>query len=170
MMPAAAVRPAIFGACAVVVVAATLAVPTFAQRGGGRGGGGTVTFQLTRLEILASGFDLNKDQKRAVKTILDDAHKSAAPVRERLTSTRAAIAAAIQAGKEQTEIDRAIGDYAEQAAAMTALEMTTLAHVIETLDRAQRGNSAGIRTAFFLMRGIFLDKKRWDDVPDSRGY
>jgi len=170
MMPAAAVRPAIFGACAVVVVAATLAAPTFAQRGGGRGGGGSVTFQLTRLEILASGFDLNKDQKRAIKTILDDAHKSAAPVREGLTRTRAAIAAAIQASKEQAEVDRAISDYAEQAAAMTALEMTTLAQVIQTLDQAQRGNSAGIRTAFFLMRGIFLDKKRWDDVPDSRSY
>lgn len=169
-MAAAAVRPAIFGACAAVVVAATLAAPIFAQRGGGRGGGGSVTFQLTRLEILAAGFNLNKDQKRAVKTILDDAHKSAAPVREGLTRTRAAIAAAIQASKEQSEIDRAISDYAEQAAAMTVLEMTTLAQVIQTLDHAQRGNSAGIRSAFFLMRGIFLDKKRWDDVPDSRSY
>ena len=170
MMPAAALRPAIFGACAAVVVAGTLAAPIFAQRGGGRGSGGSVTFQLTRLEILASGFSLNKDQKRAVKTILDDAHKSAAPVREGLTRTRAAIAAAIQASKEPTEVDRATSDYAEQAAAMTALEMTTLAQVIQTLDQAQRGNSAGIRTAFFLMRGIFLDKKRWDDVPDSRSY
>ena len=84
--------------------------------------------------------------------------------------TRAAIAAAIQAGKEQTEVDRATSDYAEQAAAMTALEMTTLAQVIQTLDQDQRGNSSGIRSAFFLMRGIFLDKKRWDDVPDSRSY
>jgi hypothetical protein len=71
---------------------------------------------------------------------------------------------------EHAEIDRAIGEYAEQAAAMTAAEMTALAEIIQTLDPAQRANTAAIRSAFFLMRGIFLDKKRWDDVPDSRSY
>ena len=165
-----AIRSLGFGACAAVVVAGTLATPALAQRGGGRGSLPSADFQLTRLEILASSFTLNKDQKKAVKTILDAAHASASSARDGLTRTRAAIAAAIQANKEQAEIDRAIGEYAEQAAAMTALEMTALAEIIQTLDPAQRANTAAIRSAFFLVRGIFLDKKRWDDIPDSRSY
>jgi hypothetical protein len=169
-MPTAAARSALLGTCTAIVVAGILAVPAFAQRGGGRGGAPSIDFQLTRLEILSSSFTLTKDQKKAVKTILDDAHKSASPVRDGLTRTRAAISAAVQASKEQTDIDQAIAEYARHAAAMTALEMTALAQIVETLDPTQRQNSAGIRSAFFLMRGIFLDKKRWDDVPDSRSY
>jgi hypothetical protein len=164
-----AIRSLGFGACAAVVVAGILGTPALAQRGGGRGSAPS-DFQLTRLEILASSFNLNKDQKKAVKTILDAAHTSASSARDGLPRTRAAIAAAIQANKEQAEIDRAIGAYAEQAAAMTAVEMTALAEIIQTLDPAQRANTAAIRSAFFLMRGIFLDKKRWDDIPDSRSY
>jgi hypothetical protein len=140
----------------------------FAQRGGG--GAPPIPQALTRLNILESGFKLNKDQKKAVKTILDEAHKSAAPVREALTRTHAAIAAAIQSGKSQEIIDAAVNEYAQQAAAMAALEMQALAQVLQTLDQEQRANGAGVRSAFFLMRGIFLDNKRWDDVPDSRGY
>jgi hypothetical protein len=159
-----------FGACAAAVVAGILATPALAQRGGGRGSLPSADFQLTRLETLASSFTLNKDQKKAVKTILDAAHTSASSARDGLTRTRAAIAAAIQANNEQAEIDRAIGEYAEQAAAMTAVEMTALAEIIQTLDSAQRANPAALRSAFFLMRGIFLDKRRWDDIPDSRSY
>ena len=165
-----AIRSVGFGVCAAVIVAGMLAAPALAQRGGGRGTAPSADFQLTRLEILASSFTLTKDQKKAVKTILDAAHTRAASARDGLPRTRAAIAAAIQANKEQAEIDRAIGEYAEQAAAMTAVEMTALAEIIQTLDPTQRANTAAIRSAFFLMRGIFLDKKRWDDIPDSRSY
>jgi hypothetical protein len=165
-----AIRPLGFGACVVVVVAGVFVIPALAQRGGGRGSVPSADFQLTRLEVLASSFTLNKDQKKAVKTILDAAHTSASSARDGLTRTRGAITAAIQANKEQAEIDRAIGEYAEQAAAMTAVEMTALAEIIQTLDPAQRANAAALRSAFFLMRGIFLDKKRWDDIPDSRSY
>jgi Heavy-metal resistance len=158
-----------FAACAAIVVAGVLATPALAQRGG-RGSAPMAEFQRTRLEILASSFSLNKDQKKAVKTILDSAHTRASSARDGLARTRAAIAAAIQANKEPAEIDRAIGEYADQAAAMTAVEMTALAEIIQTLDPAQRANTAALRSAFFLMRGIFLDKKRWDDIPDSRSY
>jgi Spy/CpxP family protein refolding chaperone len=142
-----------------------------AQRGGGaRGGGGNVDFQLTRLEILSADFKLNKDQKKNVKAILDEAHKTAAPIRDALARTRAAISSAIQSNRAQPDIDAAVAEYAAQAAQMTALEMTALAQVVQTLDPEQRSNSAGVRSAFFMMRGIFLDKRRWDDVPDYRSY
>jgi len=50
------------------------------------------------------------------------------------------------------------------------LEMKTLADVLTHLEPDQRTNGAAIRSAFFMMRGIFLDDKKWDAVPDSRSY
>jgi Spy/CpxP family protein refolding chaperone len=159
--------------CAALLGASAVA-PVLAQRGGGGGGrgGGGAAFapELTRLESLEAGFKLTKDQKKAVKALLDDDHRSAAPIREGLVKTRSAIAVAIQAGGAQSEIDAAVNAYASQAAAMAALEMKALAQIMEALDKEQRANEAGVRSAFFLMRGIFLDSKKWDEVPDSRSY
>jgi Spy/CpxP family protein refolding chaperone len=159
-------------AASTFVLAAAMASPALAQRGGGGGRGGGGEFappDQTRLQTLEAGFKLTKDQKKAVKEILDADHKSAAPVRDGLAKARAGIAAAIQAGKPQGEIDAAVTAYAEQAAAMAALEMKALAQIMETLDKEQRAGE-GVRSAFFLMRGIFLDSKKWDEVPDSRSY
>jgi Spy/CpxP family protein refolding chaperone len=144
-----------------------------AQRGG-RGGGGMPAgengYQYSRLEMLANGFNLTKDQKKNVKALLDDAHKGAAPTREGLASSHAAIGAAIAANKPQAEIDAAVKQYAQQAAAMTELEMKSLAQVLLQLEPEQRTNGAAVRSAFFMMRGAFLDDKKWDAVPDSRSY
>ena len=162
----------IVGGLLAVLSVATLPAAASAQRGGGGrgGGGGAPAFQPTRMETLEADFKLTKDQKKAVKTILDDAHKSAAPIREALNRTRGAIAAAIQANKAQAEIDTAINEYGQQAAAMTTLEMKSLAQVLQALAPDQRGNQNALRSAFFLMRGAFLDNKKWDETPDGRGY
>ena len=162
-------RAALVGLLAAVVVVAAFPTRALSQRGGS-GAAPPIPLEQTRLNILEAGFRLNKDQKKSVKTMLDDAHKSAAPVREALTRTHAAIGAAIQSGKSQADIDAAVNEYAQEAAAMTALEMKALAQVLQALDPEQRANQQAVRSAFFLMRGIFLDNKRWDDVPDSRGY
>jgi Heavy-metal resistance len=167
----------------VVVSLATLAIahPSLvcAQRGGGgRGGGGrgagagegAYQYPLTRMQLLEADFNLKKDQKKTVKTILDEAHKSAAPIRDALTRTRDALAGAVEANKAPGDIDAAVQGYAEQVAAMTALEMNAFGRVLQALDEDQRTNQAGVRSAFFLMHGMFLDDKRWDDVPDSRSY
>ena len=160
-------------AAAVTLVVVAMSTPSFAQRGGGGGGtrGGEFGgFQLTRLETLTASFELTKDQKKAVKTLLDDAHKNAASNREGLLSAHAAIGAAVAANKSQAEIDAAVKEYGQQAAAMAALEMKTLAQLVSQLEAPQRTNGPAIRTAFFLMRGIFLDAKKWDAVPDARSY
>jgi Heavy-metal resistance len=160
-------------AVAVTFVIVAMSNPSFAQRGGGGGGmrGGEFGgFQLTRLETLTASFELTKDQKKTVKTLLDDAHKNAASNREGLLSAHAAIGAAVAANKNQTEVDAAVKEYGQQAAAMAALEMKTLAQLVQQLEAPQRTNGQAIRTAFFLMRGIFLDAKKWDAVPDLRSY
>jgi Spy/CpxP family protein refolding chaperone len=165
----------VVAAAAVLLVTSVGAMLSAQRRGGGRGGEeargeGAEKYPLTRLQILEADFKLKKEQKKVVKRILDEAHNDAAPIRGALAETRTAIAVAVEANKPQAEIDAAVQSYAEQAAAMTALEMSALAKVLKALDEEQRANSAGIRSAFFLMRGMFLDAKRWDDVPDYRSY
>ena len=80
------------------------------------------------------------------------------------------MAAAIQANKGQSDIDASVKSYAEQATAMTSIEMKALADVMKALDAEQRANNAAVSAAFFMMRGAFLDSKKWDDIPDGRLY
>ena len=153
-----------------LAAAITIFVPVLAQRGGGGGRGAAPALALggkSRLDTLDTSFTMTKDQKKAVRTILDDAYKRAAPVRDGLTSARAAVAAAIQ---ENKGVDAAVSSYGEQAAAMMAIEMNALADVLKSLDAQQRDNSAAVSQAFYLMRGAFLDRKKWDDTPDGRNY
>ena len=157
------------------IILATMTAFPYAQRGGGRGGSGGGGgefggYKLSRLEILTNDFGLNKDQKKAVKGLLDDAHKGAAPTRDALLNAHAAIGAAIAANKGQAEIDAAVKQYGQQAAAMAALEMKALAQLMGQLEPAQRGNGSAIRSAFFLLRGAFLDAKKWDAPPGTQGY
>jgi Spy/CpxP family protein refolding chaperone len=118
---------------------------------------------------MEADFTLTKDQKKAIKTLFDDAYKTAEPVRDALAKAHASLGAAIQAKKDQTEIDAAIKSYAEQAAAMTSIEIKALADMLKTLTEQQRSNNAAVSRAFFLMRGAFLEKK-WDDIPTGHLY
>jgi Spy/CpxP family protein refolding chaperone len=174
MKTANVVRSSLAALVGAMILVAMTALP-HAQRGGGRGGGGSSGgefggYKLSRLEILTNDFGLNKDQKKAVKALLDDAHKGAASTREGLLNAHAAIGAAITANKGQAEIDAAVKQYGQQAAAMATLEMKTLADLMQQLEPAQRSNGSAVRSAFFLMRGAFLDAKGWDKAPDARGY
>ena len=162
------------GACCLAVllsVAMSTVGATQGKGGGGNssdsgGGNAPMVLELSRLEVLCQAFHCDKDQKKQITTILDDAHKSAAPVREQLVKTRAAIAAAIEAHKSQADVDQAVKNYAVQVDAMTGVEMKALAHVLLAVNPDQR-TSAAAQTAFFLMRGIFLDNKKWNVIPDG---
>ena len=76
-----------------------------AQRGGGGGRGGmgnnmpmAGAARVNRLDLMGQVLNLTKDQKKDVKTIMDDGQKEAAPLRDQLAKCRAVVAAAIQAG------------------------------------------------------------------------
>lgn len=124
----------------------------------------------SRLDTIDKAFELTKEQKKAVKALLDDAHKNAAATRDGLTKAHAAIGAAVQANKGQAEVDAAVKSYAEQTAVMASHEMKALADLIKLLNDTQRANNAAISSTFFLLRGAFLDPKKWDDVPTGKNY
>jgi Spy/CpxP family protein refolding chaperone len=136
-------------------------------RGGGRGGaGGGMNvptggpYMKNRMEVMTDLLQLTKEQKKAVKTLMDDAQKEAAPLREQMVKGRASIGAAIQAGNPEG-VDSAIKTYSELEAQMTAIEMKAFAGVYKALEQEQKPKSAGV---FFMMPGIF-GQKNWVDPP-----
>ena len=139
-----------------------------AQRGG-RGGGAPGmpggAFPLSRMESLQESFKLEGDKKKAVKAALDEAHKSAAPVREALLTTHAALGAAVQGGANQDAVDAAARAYGEQAAAMARIEMDAIVKVIAIADPDLQ-NPQAIQAAFFMARGMFLKSGKWDEIPE----
>lgn len=152
-----------------ITLAVVFSIPTVSDAQKGRGANiRSIVAPQSRLIAMEKSFELTKDQKNAVKLLMDTAHKDAAPIREGLIRTHAALGAAVQANKDQAETDAASKAYAEQAAAMAAAEMKAMAGVMKLLTEAQRGNSAAISSTFFNFRGAFLDNKKWDDVPESR--
>jgi Spy/CpxP family protein refolding chaperone len=133
-----------------------------AQRGGG---------QKARMDAMTESFQLEKDQRKQIKAEIDEAFKGAAPIRAELTKAREALVAAVAAGKPQADIDTAANAYGTQAAALADAEMKAFAALIGMLTPEQAKNNAAISRSFFLMRGAFIDDKKWDDIPDNmKGY
>jgi len=78
--------------------------------GGGRGrGGGAGDMDpragsppsTNRFDNIANSLNLNKDQRKTVRAILDDGAKEAAPVREQMSKSRIAVGEAIAANKSE---------------------------------------------------------------------
>jgi hypothetical protein len=142
-----------------------------AQRGGGGGGMGGDTGMPqaamrgapTRLEIMASSLKLRSEQEKQIRNALDAIQKEAAPVRDEMAEKRARIAAAVQAGQPQSEIDASITAYAAVAARMAALEMKAFAGIYQVLDAAQRNNLGPV---FNMMSGLFQGKN-WNTNQSS---
>jgi Spy/CpxP family protein refolding chaperone len=156
---------------AVVVLAGGLCAGVAAQGRRGGGGGGTPLPAVdlrSRLQILTDAFGLERDARNAVRATLDAAHTEAAPLRASLVKTRAALAEAVAAGGPPETIAEAARAYGAAATAMTAHEMKALVKVREHLTPEQR--KQGTAVAFYLMRGMFLDDRRWDVRPERRNY
>jgi Spy/CpxP family protein refolding chaperone len=120
------------------------------------------------MERISTLLTLNKDQKKQVRSILDDGQKEAMPVRDQLLKGRQSIAQAVAAGKSQDEINAAIKDYAAAQVQMTQIEMRAFAKIFPTLDKEQQAKAADPRGLFGMLNGIFKGKN-WDSVPVSLG-
>jgi Spy/CpxP family protein refolding chaperone len=163
----------------VLLLAVAIIVPASEARAQ-RGGGGDLDAPTPtgrelpptkRLDILAVSLGLTKDQKNTAKALMDEAGKTAAPIRAKLASTRAALGTAVQTGQSQPSVTVALKAHAAEILAMTSLEMTTLARVLDLLTPEQRTavQAVGIRAPFYLLRGAFLEEK-WNTEPKQAGY
>jgi hypothetical protein len=143
------------------ILAATLAS---AQRGGGgKGASNTPLMPMggtpDKLAILTDNLKLNKDQKKLVKTVLDEGQKEAAPLRDEAAKSRQAIGEAVSAGKSQDEIDKLVKSNADIQSQMTGIEMKAFARIFKELDKDQQTRA---QVLFQMMSGIFKNKN-WND-------
>jgi hypothetical protein len=143
------------------ILAASLAS---AQRGGGGRGASTGPLspmggQADKLAILTDNLKLNKDQKKLVKTILDDGQKEAAPLRDEAMKSRQAIGEAVSAGKSQAEIDQLVKNQAAIDSQMAGIEMRAFVKIYQGLDKDQQPKA---QVVFQMMNGIFKNKN-WND-------
>jgi len=155
------------------LMAATLmaAAAAFAQRGGGGGiegpsmSGGIDRAAMnghpnSRIDQISQMLNLNKDQKKEVKTVMDEGQKAAAPVKEEMTETRLAIAEAVASGKTGDELKPALDKYAAAEVRMHQIELGAFAQIYKSLDKDQ---TAKVIPVFALMSGIFKGRN-WDEM------
>src|SRR3954452_12278823 len=112
---------------------------------GGRGGGGGDGMPMmpaakNHLEQINDDLKLSKEQKKDVKTLMDEAQKEATPIKEQLAKSRLQIAAAVEAGK-QDDAEKAIQNHAQLEAQMATIEMKAFAGIYKMLDADQRQKS-----------------------------
>lgn len=133
-------------------------------RGGGMGGGegmsGAPAYVASRLDTITQVLQLNKEQKKFVKTTFDEAQKEAVPVREQIGKSHEAMGAAVQAGKSQEELNGLIASHTVLEAQMAQVEMKAFAKVYLQLEKAQRDTSQFL---FQMMKGMFREKN-WNAV------
>jgi len=146
------------------MLATTLAI---AQRGGGMGGddtggmgggmgndvGGMPRMQRqTPFDIFAERLRLNKDQKTEAQTVLADAMKESAPLRQQLMQSRVEIAKAMLGGASADDLKKLMDGYASVVAQATGIETKAFSKVYAMLKPNQQGKAA---SAFELMAGVF---------------
>jgi hypothetical protein len=138
------------------ILVSTLA---FAQGKGSKGGGSGNSPMMqqgsvSRMDQFTQILKLDKDEKKAVKTIMDDAQKDATPVKDQMEKGRLAIAQAVAGGKQE-EIDAAAKSYAGVETQMAGIEMNAFAKIYNALDKEQQQKSPQI---YQMMPGIFKGK------------
>ena len=114
----------------------------------------------SRLDMIENMFKLNRDQKKDVKTAMDEGQKEAAAMREQIAKSELEIGEAVSSGNGQADIDKAVSGFAALEAQMANIEMKTFAKIYHTLDKEQQSRAAQL---FFMMQGVFKSKN-WNDV------
>lgn len=144
----------------------------FAQHGGGGGGGrdggmgemggegmGGGMPRVTRMERISDSLKLNKDQKKELKSVLDEGQKEANGIKPEMAKARLAIAQDVDSGKSQDEVNQAVNSYAALEFQMTQFELKSFAKIFQSLDKDQQGKAGML---YQMMTGIFKGKN-WDE-------
>jgi Spy/CpxP family protein refolding chaperone len=151
----------------VLFLALALTALTFAQGKKGGGGGQSnspmmAAASASRMDQFTTILKLDKDEKKQVKTIMDDAQKEATPVRDQMEKGRLAIAQAVAGGKQE-EIEAAVKAYAAAETQMAGLEMNAFGKIFQALDKEQQAKSPQVYAMF---PGIFKNKN-WNESPSE---
>lgn len=153
-----------------LAAALTAALATAQRGGGGEGGGGGRGGDMApsmsprqppnKLERIEAMLKLNREQKKQVKSVFDEAQKQAAPLRDQMIKSRMAIAGTIQSGKTEDELRQTVNNFAALESQMASIEMNAFAKVYKAIDADQRKAAGGV---FAMMPGLFQHKNWMED-------
>jgi hypothetical protein len=152
-----------------ILVCALFTCAVWAQRGGGggggrygggmdEGGGNHMPAPQARFDMISNMLKLTKDQKKDLKSAMDEGQKEATPVHEQIMKRRDAIAEAVGASKSQDEINQLVNAEAALETQMTSIELKAFTKVFKTLDAGQQQQATGL---LFMMKGVF-NGKNWN--------
>ena len=151
------------------MLCASLATAQGYGRGGGRGGGGDMDPRAAagppstnRFDNIANSLNLNKDQRKTVRTILDEGAQEAAPIRDQMSKSRIAVGEAIVANKSEDELKQVAKTASDLNAQLSQLEIQTFAKTFAALDDTQKKDMRGLGRALFLMNGMY-HIKNWTE-------
>ena len=130
--------------------------------GGGNDAGIGVAPAANRFEKIAQALNLNKDQKKAVKQLLDDGAKEAAPLRDQISKSRVAVGEAVSAKKSDDELKQVARTSSDLSTQLSELELKTFAKIVASLDDTQKKDMRGLQTALVLMNDIY-HTKNWNE-------
>jgi len=116
----------------------------------------------TKFDTIATTLGLSKDQKKAVKTILEEGAKEAAPLRDQIGKSRIAVGDAIVARKSDDEIKQTATTSSGLSAQLSQLELQAFAKIFASLDDTQKANRQGLGRVLGLMNGIYRNKN-WNE-------
>jgi Spy/CpxP family protein refolding chaperone len=142
------------------ILGIALSTLVFAQgkKGGGGGGGGNGPMMqqgpVSHMDQFTKILKLDKDGKKQVKSIMDEAQKEATPVKDQMEKGRLAIAQAVAGGKQE-ELDASEKSYAVTATQMASIEMNAFTKIYKLLDKEQQQLAPQI---YLMMPGIFKGK------------
>jgi hypothetical protein len=141
-----------------------------AQRGGGGGknsssgdtGVPMPTGAATKFDRIATTLNLNKDQKKAARAIIDEAAKEAAPLRDQISKSRIVVGEAITAKKNEDELKQVAKASSDLSVQLTQLELNTFNKIFGLLDDTQKKDQQALGRTFVLMTDIFHGKN-WNE-------
>jgi hypothetical protein len=153
-----------------VLAVALLTGVAMAQSGGRKGGGSSDMsggaprqYSANRFDIIAEALNLNKDQKKTVRTILDDGAKEAAPLRDQLSKSRIVVGEAIVANKSVEDLKQVAKSASDLGAQLAQLELKTFAKIFGTLDDTQKKDIKGVGRVLNLTNGMYHSKNWIED-------
>jgi hypothetical protein len=140
----------------------------YGSRVAGRNGGGEMDprakngYSSNRFDSIANALNLNKDQKKTVRDLLEDGAKQAAPIREQMSKSRLAVGEAITANKGEDELKQVAKTSSDLNVQLSQLELKVFAKTYTTLDDTQKKDMQGLGRALALMNGMYHNKN-WTD-------
>jgi hypothetical protein len=140
----------------------------YGSRVSGRNGGGEMDprakngYSSNRFDSIANALNLNKDQKRTVRDLLEDGAKQAGPVREQMSKSRIAVGLAITANKTEDELKQIAKTSSDLNVQLSQLELKAFAQTYAALDDTQKKDMQGLGRALALMNGMY-HIKNWTE-------